>query len=133
MQITTRGSIAVLGGGIAGLSTALGRRGWEVRVFERAVARQPAGFGFVLPERSVDALEVLAPGLTLGFVGRAIDVFELRDLGGTLVHVAPLPRALGITRTDLGAPTPPAPGRRPGPRCPAVTRRPPETPTTAPA
>ncbi len=101
--MTTRGSVAVLGGGIAGLSTALalGRRGWAVRVFEREVARQRAGFGFVLPERAVVALEVLAPGITLGLVGRSIDVFELRDLDGKLVHVAPLPGALGLTRKDL--------------------------------
>ncbi len=101
--MTTRGTVAVLGGGIAGLATALalGRRGWSVRVFEREVARQRAGFGFVLPESAVDSLEVLAPGMTLGLVGRPIDTFELRDLGGTVVHVAGLPGALGLTRKDL--------------------------------
>lgn len=72
-----------------------------MRVFEREVARQRAGFGFVLPEGAVDALEVLAPGLTLGLVDRAIDTFELRDLDGKRVHVAPLPGALGLTRKDL--------------------------------
>ena len=83
--------IAIVGAGIAGLTTALclARAGFRVRVFERAAAAQPVGAGIQL---SPNALRVMARlGCLEALVARGTlaTAVTLRDgrTGRTLVDV----------------------------------------------
>ena len=54
----------VVGGGIGGLTAAvaLGRRGWDVTVLERATSLEPVGAGIALAPNAVRALDTLGLG-----------------------------------------------------------------------
>ena len=55
-------NIAIAGGGIAGLASAclLARRGWRVRVFDKAEKPLPVGSGLILQPSSADVLRALS-------------------------------------------------------------------------
>lgn len=95
--------VVILGGGIAGIAAArrLRRSGWTTRVIERAERHPGAGFGFVIPQSAVLAVEELAPGLPARSGARPIDTFELYGPGGVLRVRLPLPGAIGLMRRAL--------------------------------
>ncbi len=69
----------IAGAGIAGLTTALAlaRRGWNVRLRERAARLETVGAGIQLSPNALDVLERL--GVAIGSVGVAADHVILRD------------------------------------------------------
>ncbi|MFJ9870314.1 FAD-dependent monooxygenase [Streptomyces sp. NPDC101165] len=66
------GTAVVVGGGIGGLSAAIGlqRIGWEVTVLERAAALADAGAGISLHANGLRALDVLGVGAAVRAAGR---------------------------------------------------------------
>src|SRR4051812_32102054 len=63
----------IVGGGIGGLSTALGlrRTGWQVTVLERAGEFRPVGAGVVLQANGLRCLDALGVGSAVRQGGRA--------------------------------------------------------------
>lgn len=100
-------SIAVVGGGIAGLAfaVALGRRGLACRVYERAPALVEIGAGLLLSPNAVAVLDAL--GLRGALRARAVVTPEWRildDAGRTLQRLRPFAadrQAISITRSAL--------------------------------
>ncbi|MFF0544899.1 FAD-dependent monooxygenase [Nocardia thailandica] len=84
----------VVGGGIGGLAAAvaLGRRGWEVRVLERAPALGEVGAGISLWSNAVHALDELG-------IGDAVRARSLRELSAGVRA----PRGGWLTRADVAA------------------------------
>ena len=105
--------IAILGGGVAGLATALAlaRRGHEPRVYERRPAPATMGAGVTLWPNAgfvLADLELLDEVLALGGTPAAMHRYDAqgRSLGG--LDIEPLDRLMGyptcaILRTDLQA------------------------------
>ena len=105
--------IAILGGGVAGLATALAlaRRGHEPRVYERRPAPATMGAGVTLWPNAgfvLADLELLDEVLALGGTPAAMHRYDAqgRSLGG--LDIGPLDRLMGyptcaILRTDLQA------------------------------
>ncbi len=85
--MTTKSTFAVIGGGIAGLTTAiaLNRLGFQTTVFEAAPAIRPLGAGLVLAANAVQALERLGLADAVIGQGRQLDAFAILDEGGNVV------------------------------------------------
>ncbi len=85
--MTQDGRILVVGGGVAGLSTALGlsRAGVETAVFERASALREVGAGVVISMAGMAALERLGRGDAIQVVGCAVDANVHRSRSGRLL------------------------------------------------
>lgn len=96
-------NVVILGGSIAGIAAAqrLRRSGWRARVLERAERPPGAGYGFVVPQSAVLALEELAPGLIQRIGAQAIEMFELYGPADALRVRQPLPGAIGVPRRAL--------------------------------
>ncbi|RIY03221.1 salicylate hydroxylase [Aureimonas flava] len=83
-------SAIVAGAGIAGLTAALAlaRRGWTVRIHERAARLETVGAGIQLSPNALDVLDRL--GVAVGNVGVSADSVLLRD-GPTGRRIASVP------------------------------------------
>lgn len=104
--------VAIAGGGVAGLATALAFRkaGYEVIVIERTAVLDTVGAGILLQANGLLVLDALGLGDEVRAAGAAMARFQLRNrYGRTLVAIEPqahLPRALSplcIHRADLHA------------------------------
>lgn len=108
---TTQLRVAVIGGGIGGLTTALALRrvGAEVRVFERAPEIKEAGAGLGVWANAVRVLDALGVGATLRRAGRPIVTAGIYSDEGRplcITDVAALSAGLGtpsfvLHRADL--------------------------------
>jgi 2-polyprenyl-6-methoxyphenol hydroxylase-like FAD-dependent oxidoreductase len=80
--------ITILGGGIAGLTTAIAlkQRGYDVEIFEAAPQLQPVGAGLGLGANAIKALEKL--GIEKGIInaGRKLPAFSFYNHKGTLLN-----------------------------------------------
>ena len=75
----------VVGGGIGGLTAALGlrRRGWDVTVLERAPEIRPVGAGLVLTANGLAGLDAVGVGGAVrgaGYAGAPGGTRDARDL-----------------------------------------------------
>lgn len=75
-------SIAIVGGGLAGLSLARGllRRGVSCQVFEAATAFAEIGAGLSFAKNSLDALKAVDPACHAMFAKRCNDTSEKQDV-----------------------------------------------------
>jgi 2-polyprenyl-6-methoxyphenol hydroxylase-like FAD-dependent oxidoreductase len=100
-----RGSAEIVGGGLAGLAAAaaLARRGWSVRVHERAAELREIGAGLYLKENGLRALDAM--GASDACLARAerLDQLDVTDLtsGQTLSRDVQGIRVYAVLRTDL--------------------------------
>jgi 2-polyprenyl-6-methoxyphenol hydroxylase-like FAD-dependent oxidoreductase len=99
--------VLVVGGGVAGLATAVGLKG-EVDLVERAPAWRPGGSGLYLPANAVRALHALGVGAEVERRGARISRQRMLDhRGRPLVDVdlgalwGDVGECVAITRTDL--------------------------------
>ncbi|GAA6619007.1 NAD(P)-binding protein [Scytonema sp. NUACC26] len=81
-------NIAIIGGGIGGLATAIAllNSGFNVQVYEQAKALQPVGAGLTLSPNGLNSLDAIQPGI----------VKLLKQAGSQLNHLA-LKRSTGET------------------------------------
>ena len=114
--------IAVVGGGIAGLTTAhaLRRAGWPVQVFEQAPQLRATGAGITVQANAMVALEsigcaqrIAEAGYPLGkgtirhFEGRVLSGFDMREIArqvghtGVAIHRQRLVERLGQDLEDV--------------------------------
>ena len=70
---SSRTSIAIIGGGIGGLTAALSllRAGFDVRVYERVSTLREVGAGVIVSPNATRILHRLGPGGAAGPAGRA--------------------------------------------------------------
>jgi len=99
-----RGHVEIVGGGLAGLSAAVGlaQRGWSVRVHERHGALRREGFGITVHANGLRVLRAL--GAYDGAVSDGVQLghSELRDSRDTLIARTPLDaRGYRISRIRL--------------------------------
>jgi len=100
-----RGSAEIVGGGLAGLAAAaaLARRGWSVRVHERAAELREIGAGLYLKENGLRALDAM--GASDACLARAerLDQLDVTDLtwGQTLSRDVQGIRVYAVLRTDV--------------------------------
>ena len=75
-------SIAIIGGGLAGLSLARGliRNGIQCQVFECAPAFAPVGAGLSFAVNSIEALKLVDPESYQMFLDRCDDISEKKDV-----------------------------------------------------
>ncbi|MDI1462644.1 FAD-dependent monooxygenase [Catellatospora sp. KI3] len=103
---------AVVGGGIGGLTTAIGllAAGWQVTVYERGQALPPTGTGLGIWPSALRALDALGVGAAVRAVGRPqgdgairrpdgrpivpLDMDRIRAKHGEPVHLVPRPALL---------------------------------------
>ncbi len=90
----TKSTFTILGGGIAGLTTAiaLNRIGIQAPVFEASAEVRPLGAGLVLAANAIKAFDRLGIADEVVSVGRQLDAFTILDEAGRVV-----------TRTDSSA------------------------------
>ena len=93
-------SVAIIGGGIAGLSAciSLHRFGVEPRVYERSSEWARRGHGFILLGNGLDALDHLGLRQAVCMRGHAVDCFVMRSSQGRVLTKLPLADAVGIQR-----------------------------------
>ena len=100
-----KGRAEIVGGGLAGLAAAvaLARRGWSVRVHERAAELREIGAGLYLKENGVRALDNI--GVSGAALARAtrLDHMDVVDMtsGRTLSRDVQGVRVYAVLRTDL--------------------------------
>jgi 2-polyprenyl-6-methoxyphenol hydroxylase-like FAD-dependent oxidoreductase len=80
-------TIAILGGGIGGLCTAIAlqRKGFEVKVYESAPRLKPLGAGLVLAANAVKALVDIGIGQELMQTGAVLSSFEILQENGKVI------------------------------------------------
>src|SRR5579872_2970833 len=80
--------VAIIGGGIAGLTTAIAlhQRRIEAKVYETASSWSAVGAGIVLPSNAMEVLGKLGLAHSVQEAGSRIDLLEIRDQGGALIH-----------------------------------------------
>lgn len=97
--------VEVVGAGLGGLAVALAfaRRGWQVRVHERARELREIGAGIYLKENGLRALDELGVGERIASAAVRLATSEIVDVvtGQTLVRDATASRLLVIRRTKL--------------------------------
>lgn len=84
-----RSDFTIVGGGIAGLTTAIALRrvGLDARVFEAAPTPRAAGAGLALAANAMQAFERLGLTERITAVGRVLDSFTIYDeQGGIIAH-----------------------------------------------
>lgn len=100
-----RGTAEIVGGGLAGLAAAvaLARRGWSVRVHERAAELREIGAGLYLKEnalRALDDMGVSGAGLARAVRLDQMDVVDVAS-GQILSRDVQGVRVYAVLRTDL--------------------------------
>lgn len=96
--------IAIFGGGIAGLMTAitLHLRGHHCALYERSRLAQYAGMGFILMPKAITYMEGLGIQITEGYKSVLLDRYIYRDPGGKVLYEEEMPRmARSIRRCEL--------------------------------
>jgi 2-polyprenyl-6-methoxyphenol hydroxylase-like FAD-dependent oxidoreductase len=96
--------IAVFGGGIAGLMTAitLRGRGHQCRVYERSRQAHDAGMGFIVVPEGIACLHSFGVELSGDVSGTALEHYLCRDAAGRIVFEQAMPAGTrGIRRRDL--------------------------------
>lgn len=90
-------SIAVIGGGIGGLTTAIAlqRKGHSVTVYESAPSYRPLGAGIVLASNALKALEEIGILGEVSAVGHVLKRFVLKDSVGRDLSVTEAVKADG--------------------------------------
>lgn len=85
--MTTKSTFAIIGGGIAGLTTAiaLNRLGQQTIIFEAAPVVRPLGAGLVLAANAVQSLGRLGLIEAAMEQGRQLDAFAILDEAGNVV------------------------------------------------
>src|SRR5579872_3644791 len=80
--------VAIIGGGIAGLTTAIALRQHRLdsRVYETASTWRPLGAGILVPSNAMEVLDKLGLAHSVQKAGSRIDLLEIRDQRGTLIH-----------------------------------------------
>jgi 2-polyprenyl-6-methoxyphenol hydroxylase-like FAD-dependent oxidoreductase len=96
----------IVGGGLAGLAmaTALGQRGWSVRVHERASELRMFGAGIWIWENGLKSLGILGVADQAMARAKAISAFDIRDQDGQAMMQRPFAdgdRMLLPPRADL--------------------------------
>jgi len=96
-------SAAIVGAGIGGLAAAvaLQRRGWRVRVFERAASPRELGFALLLAPNAMLALDALGVAGTIAAGGVVVANGEMRRADGSILRRFDVSRIKEV----LGAPT----------------------------
>lgn len=93
-------NVAIFGGGVAGLTTAicLGKYGHHSSIYERVWQSHEAGMGFIMLRDAAECLEALSVRLE----GVPLNRYRCRDARGMLVHEQIMPKgAIGIRRREL--------------------------------
>jgi len=87
-KVINRMNIAIIGGGIGGLATAIAllKNGFNVQVYERAQALRPIGAGLTLTPNGLNSLDAIHPGIV-----------ELLKQAGSQVKTLTLKRSTGET------------------------------------
>ena len=93
--------VLIAGAGIGGLSAgiALKRRGFEVRIYERAPALRPVGVGILLSLNALRSLARIGAFKRVREAGQPIRLLELRSASGirlSKVSLASVERELGV-------------------------------------
>jgi 2-polyprenyl-6-methoxyphenol hydroxylase-like FAD-dependent oxidoreductase len=96
----------IIGGGLAGLfvATALGQRGWSVRVHEQAPDLRMFGAGIWLWENGLRSLEAIGALDAAVYRGQRMSAWEIRDRRGRLLRrreTPPYDRLIVPPRADL--------------------------------
>ena len=80
-------TIAILGGGIGGLCTAIAlqKKGFEVKVYESAPELKPLGAGLGLAANAVKALTDIGIGKELMQAGAVLSSFEILTESGEVI------------------------------------------------
>jgi 2-polyprenyl-6-methoxyphenol hydroxylase-like FAD-dependent oxidoreductase len=96
----------IVGGGLAGLfaATALGQRGWSVRLHEQAADLRMFGAGIWLWENGLRSLEAIGVLDAAVFRGQRMSAWEIRDHRGRLLRrreTPPYDRLIVPPRADL--------------------------------
>jgi 2-polyprenyl-6-methoxyphenol hydroxylase-like FAD-dependent oxidoreductase len=100
-----RGRAEIVGGGLAGLAAAvsLARRGWTVRIHERAAELREIGAGLYLKENGLRALDDM--GVSAAALARAVPLVQMdvgdMTSGRTLTRDVQGVRVYAVLRTDL--------------------------------
>src|SRR5215813_7293519 len=93
-------NVAIFGGGIAGLTTAigLGRYGHHSSIYERIWLSHEAGMGFIMLRDAAECLEEFGVQLK----GMPLNCYRCRDARGTILNEQIMPEgAIGIRRREL--------------------------------
>jgi len=101
--------VAIIGGGIGGLTTAIAFRkiGFDVNVYERATELKEVGSGMSLWPNAVRSLNQIDPNILLRLQtrGRTLRRLLMKDAGGEWIKALPLPAAdcsgIAIHRAEL--------------------------------
>jgi 2-polyprenyl-6-methoxyphenol hydroxylase-like FAD-dependent oxidoreductase len=82
-------SVAIAGGGIAGLTAAIAlrHRGFAATVYESAPALEPVGAGILVPANAMRVLAALGVRDSVAQGGIPLERIELRDLRGTPLQI----------------------------------------------
>ncbi|WP_199330426.1 FAD-dependent monooxygenase [Microcoleus sp. FACHB-68] len=87
-------NIAIIGGGIGGLATAITllKHGFNVQVYERAQALRPIGAGLTLTPNGLNTLNAIQPGLveSLKQAGSQMNTLILKRSTGEIIASKPL-------------------------------------------
>jgi salicylate hydroxylase len=98
------GHALIVGGGIAGLATAIGlaRLGWQCTILERDPVQRRVGHGLLLPAAGRTSLERL--GLRdIEAASTPVESFALHHRDGSPLELFSIPGSLGMMRRDLVA------------------------------
>jgi 2-polyprenyl-6-methoxyphenol hydroxylase-like FAD-dependent oxidoreductase len=91
--------IMIVGGGIAGITTAIAlqKRGFSAHVYERTSRPETDGAGIWVPPNAMQVLDGLGIAGTVYREGKSIERFELCDRNGTLLQSIDLERTRSET------------------------------------
>ena len=95
--------VAVIGGGLAGLATAIAlrQRGIDCRVFERSAGGNSHGLAIILMPNGLQALDALGLGEKVRGLGVKARRVVVRSAAGRLIHDTRLPDHVCLMRSDL--------------------------------
>lgn len=87
-------NIAIIGGGIGGLATAIAllKQGFNVQVYERAQALRPIGAGLTLTPNGLNSLDTIQPGIVelLKQAGSQLNTLILKRSTGEAIASTPI-------------------------------------------
>ncbi|MEM8856857.1 MAG: FAD-dependent monooxygenase [Chloroflexota bacterium] len=82
--------ISIIGGGITGLTTAIGleQAGYETEVFEAAPAFKPSGAGIIISPNAMQVLTSFGLAKDVQQAGKSIDALRLAKTNGSIMQTA---------------------------------------------